>query len=354
MKNSTAYIPKKTKEFKKIVYIGDIHGSYLLEDFCSQFDDSYTFVLTGDLFDRGDHSAEVYETVRNLYEQWRLTMVQGNHDLFLSIWFWLRWESHSKFSEKARSTLSDIDRAILCETFTDQFYSNGGEATMISFAKAYGTNLATKVDEIIDFLMQFSLYAIDPANNLVAHGTWIMCLVDGSLVWETIGGQFISGFNYVRELDLWFRSLDRNTLYRLTARERELGDRIYADMEKNGAIRDSKFVKGNWSYPVDMVPTWFSNRVFTDSRYIDAQKALRNELDCYGLWRMVCGHWMNDSKTFGKSDDPEMEKYWDTILRLDRSGYAGYGSFWYAVVNIESNIIEEVWDAVDFMWNRRH
>lgn len=49
---------------------------------------------------------------------------------------------------------------------------------MISFAKAYGTNLATKVDEIIDFLMQFGLYAIDPANNLVAHGTGAMFLVD--------------------------------------------------------------------------------------------------------------------------------------------------------------------------------
>lgn len=62
---------------------------------------------------------------------------------------------------------------------------------MISFAQAYGVNLATKVDEIIDFLMQFGLYTIDPANNLVIHGG-IPTLVDGSVVGETIDGKFVS------------------------------------------------------------------------------------------------------------------------------------------------------------------
>lgn len=351
MKNSTISTPEGTKEFKKILYIGDIHWSHLLKGFVDRFDESYYVVLCGDLFDRGDHSAEVYETVRKLHEQWRLTMVQGNHDLFFSLSFGMRWESRSKFAEKAKSVLSDIDRVILCETFTDQFYSNGGESTMISFAKAYGTNLATKVDEIIDFLMQFGLYAIDPANNLVAHGTGAMFLVDWSPIWETIGGQFISGFDYVRELDLWFRNLDRGTLYRLTAREKELGARIYEDMEKNWVILDPEFVKGNWSYPVDMVPTWFSNRIFTDPRYSDAHKALRNELDRYGLGRMICEHWMNDSQTFGKPNDPEMKKYGDTIIRLDRSVCVGYGSFGYVVLDIESHTIEEVWDSIDFMRN---
>ena len=352
MKNSTISISEGKKEFKKLLYIGDIHWSHLLKDFVDRFDKSYYIVLCGDLFDRGYHSAEVYETVRNLYEQWRLTMVQGNHDLFLSIGFGMRWESRSKFAAKARSILSDIDRVILCETFTDQFYSNGGEATMISFAKAYGTNLATKVDEIIDFLMQFGLYTVDPANNLVAHGTWIMCLVDGSLVWETIGGQFISGFDYVRELNIWFRNLDRNTLFRLTARERELGDRIYADMERNWAIRNPEFVKGNWSYPVDIVPTWFSNRVFTDSRYIEAHKSLRIELDCRNLGRMICGHWLNDSKTFGKSDDPEMKKYWNTILRLDRS-YIWLDNFGFAVIDVETNKVLEMGDSWYYMMKKR-
>lgn len=71
MKNSTISIPEGKKEFKKLLYIGDIHGSHLLKGFINskKFDESYYVVLCGDLFDRGDHSAEVYETVRNLHEQ---------------------------------------------------------------------------------------------------------------------------------------------------------------------------------------------------------------------------------------------------------------------------------------------
>lgn len=350
MKNTTISIPDEKKEFKKILYIGDLHSSHFLEGFINskKFNESYYIVLCGDLFDRGDHSAEVYETVRKLHEQWRLTLVLGNHDLFLSAGFWMRGESHSKFAEKARSVLSDIDRAILCEIFTDQFYSNGGNSTMISFTKAYGTNLATKVDEIIDFLMQFGLYTIDPSNNLVIHGG-IPILVDGSVVGETIDGKFVYWLDYVRELSKGLSNLDRNTLYRLTGREYHLGARIYEDMEKNGAIRDPVRIKGDWDYTTWMLPHWLCNRIFTDPRYTEAQKALRTELDSHSLGRMICGHWRNDSQTFGKPNDPEMKKYGDTIIRLDRSGYAGYGSFWYAVVDIESNTIEEVWDSIDFM-----
>lgn len=125
------------------------------------------------------------------------------------------------------------------------------------------------------------------------------------------------------------------------ARGREFADHIFADMERNGAVRDPAFVKGNYSYPVDFLATWFCNRVVTDPRYPETHKALRAELDRHGFGRQICGHWFNDSKTFGKPDDPEMAKYGDTILRLDRASL-DFGNFGFAVVNVATNAIEEV------------
>lgn len=95
-------------------------------------------------------------------------MCLGNHCVFL-LGLGLRAESQSEFAKKARSVLSKEDLDTLCSIFSEQLYSNGGNETIASFERAYGSDLPRKMDEIIDFLAGFGLYAIDPANNLLVH-----------------------------------------------------------------------------------------------------------------------------------------------------------------------------------------
>lgn len=65
---------------KKIILCGDLHGSRLFSIFVDKFDKDTHFVLTGDLFDRGAYSDEVFEVVRKLHEEKRLTLSIGNHE----------------------------------------------------------------------------------------------------------------------------------------------------------------------------------------------------------------------------------------------------------------------------------
>lgn len=73
----------------KTVIMTDVHGCVLemrgllrLTGFRRSED---TLLLLGDLFDRGGHSYEVYQAVRQLKEEMgsRLVLVRGNHDQFL-------------------------------------------------------------------------------------------------------------------------------------------------------------------------------------------------------------------------------------------------------------------------------
>lgn len=141
---------------------------------------------------------------------------------------------------------------------------------------------------------------------------------------EEIDGKYVSGFDYVKALDKGFRNLDTEMLYKLTAREKSCGPKLFEDMERNVAIRDKMALENNFNYVTDALPTWFANSIYV--RYPETIKTLRAELDRNNLGRLICGHWMNENPLFGTENDPEFTKFGNTALRLDRS-YIGLDNF---------------------------
>jgi hypothetical protein len=98
---------------------------------------------------------------------------------------------------------------------------------------------------------------------------------------------------YLKALDEGFRNMDVETLYKLTARDKSCGPKLFADMERNGAIRNKKALENNFNYVTDALPTWFANSVYTNEKYPETIKTLRAELDRNNFGRLICGHWMN-------------------------------------------------------------
>ena len=333
---------------KKIVLVGDIHGSRLFKQFVHTFPSDTHFVLTGDLFDRNAYSDEVFETVRKLHEEKRLTLAIGNHDAMFLFSQWFRPGAQSRFAKRATETISEIDRNALYQIYKEQFEMNGWAATTFAFAQAYGLHVADAIDDIVDFLAEFGLYAIDPVGNAIVHG-WIPVLITNELVWEEIDGKYVSGFDYVKALDEWFRNLDTETLYKLTARDRSCGPKLFEDIKRNGAIRDELELKGNFHYVTDALPTWFASSVYI--RYPETTKTLRAELDRNNLGRLICGHWMNENPAFGTENDLELTKFGDTVLRLDRS-WIGLDNFGYAIVDSENTILD-IGDSYHFLNSKR-
>lgn len=338
---------------KKIIFVSDLHGSRLCKPFFETFlnDASYDdthFVLTGDLFDRGAYSDEVFEVVRKLHEEKRLTLSIGNHEGMFIFSQWLRPGAQSNFAKRAAEVIPEIDRNALYQIYKEQFEMNGWAATTFAFAQAYGPHMADAVDDAVDFLSQFGLYAVDPAGNLIVH--WGLPITNGLLVGEEIGGKYVSGFDYVKALDEWFRNLDTETLYKLTARDKSCGPKLLADMKRNGAIWDEKALEKNFNYVTDALPTWLDNSIYI--RYPETIKTLRAELDRNNFGRLICWHWMNGNPTFGTKDDQELVEFGDTVLRLDRS-FIGLDNFWYAILDAKTKKILDLGDSYYFLNSKR-
>lgn len=351
MKNTTIeHSITNTTQPKKIIFCGDLHGSRLFSIFVDKFDKDAHFVLTGDLFDRNAYSDEVFEVVRKLHEEKRLTLAIGNHDCLFLFSQGLRPGAQSDFAKRAAEVISGVDRNALYQMYKEQFEMNGWGATTFAFAQAYGLHVADAIDDIVDFLAEFGLYAIDPVGNAIVHG-WIPVLatITGELVWEEIGGKYVSGFDYVKALDEWFRNLDTETLYKLTARDKSCGPKLLADMKRNGAIWDEKALENNFNYVTDALPTWFANSIYI--RCPETVKTLRAELDRNNFGRLICGHWANENPAFGTENDPELAQFGDTVLRLDRS-YIGLDNFWYAIVDSENTILD-IGDSYHFLNSKR-
>ena len=68
--------------YEKIVFVGDIHGSYtaLMEYFNSGLNDNYFYIFVGDYIDRGIENAEVIKFLLSIYEKKNVLLLEGNHD----------------------------------------------------------------------------------------------------------------------------------------------------------------------------------------------------------------------------------------------------------------------------------
>lgn len=126
MKNTTTkHSITNTPQPKKIIFCGDLHGSRLFSIFVDKFDKDAHFVLTGDLFDRNAYSDEVFEVVRKLHEEKRLTLSIGNHEGMFIFSQGLRPGAQSDFSKRAEKIIPEIDRNALYQIYNEQFKMNG-------------------------------------------------------------------------------------------------------------------------------------------------------------------------------------------------------------------------------------
>lgn len=71
--------------YEKIVFVGDIHGTYtaLMEYFNGGLNDNYFYIFVGDYIDRGIENAEVIKFLLSIYEKKNVLLLEGNHERWI-------------------------------------------------------------------------------------------------------------------------------------------------------------------------------------------------------------------------------------------------------------------------------
>jgi predicted kinase/ribosomal protein S17 len=120
-----------TNEYDVIHFIGDIHGCYKpLEKFFAEFpvdNQSHKFVFVGDYIDRGIQNREVIEFLLQIYEQKNVTLLEGNHEKWLTFWAHDELENirSREFIRRTMPQLEGINKKALrqlCRRFAQLFY----------------------------------------------------------------------------------------------------------------------------------------------------------------------------------------------------------------------------------------
>ena len=79
--------PIDLSNYKKIVFIGDIHGCYntlmQYEDFKNGLKDDTEYIFLGDYVDRGNQNAEVMQWLYAIKEQPNVCLLEGNHEQWI-------------------------------------------------------------------------------------------------------------------------------------------------------------------------------------------------------------------------------------------------------------------------------
>lgn len=78
--------PFDMSTFKKIVFIGDIHGCYdtLMQYFKDGIDSEVAYIFTGDYIDRGDQNVEILQWLHNISDQYsNVCLLEGNHERWI-------------------------------------------------------------------------------------------------------------------------------------------------------------------------------------------------------------------------------------------------------------------------------
>ncbi|EKD44553.1 MAG: hypothetical protein ACD_71C00104G0010, partial [uncultured bacterium (gcode 4)] len=259
-------------------------------------------------------------------------------------------------SRIADKTLTEDQHWELWDIYNEQFKINSGDATMDSFdAWFWIKNTWKKTSEAVDFFFtNFNLYYEDPIGNLVIHGG-IPILPDGSIIGDIIGGEFSSGFEYVKRLNEGFKNGEFEVLERLATGADGKWERILNEMKIRGLLNNEEIAsRSSGEFLRYFIPTWFDNSVYEKTywdseNYITPLQSLRSELDKIQKERLIVGHWHVDSWDFHDTTSHHASLYNGTILRLDRSWIRiawEYWNFGFAIVDSETNWIEEMGDAI--------
>lgn len=105
------YVTTDLSKYRKIVFIGDIHGCYepLKELFKEGIKEEIAYVFLGDYIDRGLQNKEVIQFLLSIYNRSNVYMLEGNHEGILNQY--ARGEKYSKPSfDKTAKELESIDK----------------------------------------------------------------------------------------------------------------------------------------------------------------------------------------------------------------------------------------------------
>ena len=80
--------PIDLSSYKKVVFIGDIHGCYdtLMQypDFKNGLDPEVSYIFTGDFVDRGNQNAEVLRFLSSIMNKPNVCLLEGNHERWIN------------------------------------------------------------------------------------------------------------------------------------------------------------------------------------------------------------------------------------------------------------------------------
>ena len=82
--------PIDVSEYKKLVFIGDIHGCYdtlmQYKDFKEGLDENTEYIFCGDYIDRGNQNAEVMKFLTSIMDKPNVCFLEGNHEKYIQLW----------------------------------------------------------------------------------------------------------------------------------------------------------------------------------------------------------------------------------------------------------------------------
>ena len=99
--------PIDLSTYRKIVFIGDIHGCYdtLMQYFKDGLEDDVEYIFLGDYIDRGNQNAEVMNWLYSIKDRPNVCLLEGNHERWIQA-YGMNVEAKSKeFEEKTKNQL---------------------------------------------------------------------------------------------------------------------------------------------------------------------------------------------------------------------------------------------------------
>lgn len=118
--------------YEKIVFVGDIHGTYtaLMEYFNNGLNDNYFYIFVGDYIDRGIENAEVIKFLLSIYENKNVLLLEGNHER------WIKAYSNDEVSRSKEFefvTKKQLDAADISKKDLRQLCRKLGQAAWFTY-----------------------------------------------------------------------------------------------------------------------------------------------------------------------------------------------------------------------------
>lgn len=161
----------------KYFVVSDVHSFYkelmdaLSEKGFEKDNPQHVLCVCGDLFDRGDGTAQLFEFVKDLNAQNRLIYIRGNHEDLL---------------------FECMDEIKMGYTPRHHHFSNGtvkticqfcGQSEWIIFDAQWRYKICKTMEPILDFITHTSINYAEIGDYILVHG-WIPCVCDDPIIYH--------------------------------------------------------------------------------------------------------------------------------------------------------------------------